>query len=154
MVEFFFDTSGLAKRYIAETGSNRVKNTCLPASGNLIFIAEITTLEITSAIVRRRKGGSLLPVDAASALTQFDADLHNDYFVLEINSTLLEEARKLVETHALRSLDAVQLAVAVNFNREQLANNLPSLIFVSADNELLKAAGLEGLLIENPNNYP
>jgi len=66
----------------------------------------------------------------------------------------LEEARKLVETHDLRSLDAVQLAVAVNFNREQLANNLPSLIFVSADNELLKTAGLEGLLIENPNNYP
>jgi len=81
MAEFFFDTSGLAKRYIAETGSNRVKNTCLPASGNLIFIAEITTVEITSAIVRRRKGSSLLPVDAASALTQFDADLHNDYFV-------------------------------------------------------------------------
>ncbi len=55
MTELFFDTSGLAKRYVAETGSTWVKNICLPASGNLIFIAEITTIEITSAIVRRRK---------------------------------------------------------------------------------------------------
>lgn len=147
-------TSGLAKRYIAETGSIRVQNTCLPASGNIIFIAEITTVEITSAIVRRRKGGSLTVVDATNALTQFDADLRNDYFVLEINSAILTEARKLVESYNLRSLDAVQLAVAVNFNREQIANRLPSLIFVSADVELLNAASQASLLIENPNNYP
>jgi predicted nucleic acid-binding protein len=131
-----------------------VENACLPASGNIIFIAEITTVEITSAIVRRRKGGSLSVIDATNALTQFDADLRNEYFVLEINSTILTEARKLVGNYNLRSLDAIQLAVAVIFNREQLANGLPSLIFVSADIELLNAASQTGLLIENPNNYP
>ena len=34
-----------------------------------------------------------------------------------------------------------------------IANNLPPIIFVSADNELNAAATSEGLTIENPNNY-
>jgi uncharacterized protein len=35
-----------------------------------------------------------------------------------------------------------------------LANNLPPIIFVSADNELNMAASGEGLVVENPNNHP
>ena len=34
-----------------------------------------------------------------------------------------------------------------------MANSLPSVIFVSADNELNIAAASEGMIVENPNNY-
>jgi hypothetical protein len=34
------------------------------------------------------------------------------------------------------------------------ANSLPPVTFVSADNELNPAAASEGLIVENPNNYP
>ncbi len=153
-MNLFFDTSGLAKRYIVEVGSAWVKNICSPLSGNNIFIAEITVLEITSAIVRRRRGGSLTTADAQAALAQFDVDLTNVYFVSEVVSTRLAEARRFAEIYGLRSLDAIQLAVAVRLNREQTAAGLPVITLVSADAELLDAARVEGLLVENPQHHP
>ena len=140
MTDYFFDTSGLAKRYIIETGSVWVKNTSAPASGNRIVVAEITTVEITSAITRRKEGGSLTAADAASALRQFDADLSSEYFVLNISSNKLLDARRLVELHGLRAYDAVQLAVALDFNRKQTAAGLLVITFVSADKKLLTRA--------------
>lgn len=152
--DLFFDTSALAKRYVSEIGSAWVRNICAPASGNNIFIAEITVVEITSAIVRRRRSGSLTVADAAAALRQFDADLTNVYFVSEVTSARLTEARRIAETYGLRGYDAVQLAVAVELNRDQIAVGLPFITLVSADDELLDAAGVEGLLVENPHHHP
>lgn len=153
MAYFFFDTSGLAKRYINEIGTVWVKNVCLYSTGNIVFIAEITTVEITSAITRRARGGTLTIADAAAAIARFEADLQNEYISLEVTSELLFEACRLVKTYGLRAYDAVQLAAAVSFNREQIALGLPSVTFVSADYELLAAALSEALLIENPNNH-
>ena len=150
----FFDTSGLAKRYITETGSVWVNHACAPASGNRVVIAEITIVEIASAIVRRERGASLTSADAQAALRQFDVDLTNIYFVSDVTSARLTEARRLAETYGLRALDAIQLAVAVNLNGEQLAARLPTITLVSADTELLDAARTEGLAIENPNAHP
>lgn len=154
MADFFFDTSALAKRYIIEIGSNWVTNVCAPSSNNFIFIAEITTVELTAAITRRSRGGTLTVAHATTALNQFDADLLNEYFVLEVDSAILTEAKGLAKIHGLRGYDAVQLAVATAFNREQVAVGLPIITLVSADIELLNAAQTEGLLTENPNNYP
>ena len=154
MAVFFFDTSGLAKRYIYETGSTWVTNVCLPASRNLVYIAEITAVEMVSAITRRARSGSLTTAHAAAALARFEADLLKEYFVLEIASRLLTGARDFAGMYGLRGYDAVQLAVAVNFNREQLAAGLPTITLVSADTELLEATRAESLLIENPNHHP
>ena len=106
-MDLFFDTSGLAKHYIVEVGSAWVKNICSPTSGNNVFIAEITAVEITSAIVRRRRRGSLTSADAQAALAQFDIDLTKVYFLSEIASARLSEARRCAETHGLRALDAI-----------------------------------------------
>jgi len=48
----------------------------------------------------------------------------------------------------------VQLASAMILNRALLAQELPALVFVSADDNLLTTAGNEGLFIENPNWHP
>lgn len=149
----FLDTSGLAKRYITETGSAWIRSVCSPLSGNQVFIAEITIVEITAAIVRRERGGSLTSADARIALDQFNVDLTNVYFVAEIASARLAQARRFAETHGLRSLDAIQLAAAAHINRRQVAAGLPIVTLVSADTELLDAARVEGLLVENPNHY-
>lgn len=109
---------------------------------------------MTSAITRRSRGGTLTVSNAARALARFEADLRNEYVTLEITSALLTEARRFVKTYGLRGYDAVQLAVAVNFNHEQIATGLPIVMFVSADDELLDAARAEGLRVENPNDHP
>jgi hypothetical protein len=60
----------------------------------------------------------------------------------------------LAQTHGLRGYDAVQLAAALEVNALCVASGLPTLTFVCADVELNAVATSEGLLVENPNNYP
>jgi len=152
-MDLFFDSSGLVKRYIAEIGSTWVTNTVDLASGNTIFIAEITGVEVTAAIARRtRTGHSASAINAV--FNNLENDLKDEYFGLEVTSAVLLEARSLARKYFLRGYDAIQLAVAVVFNRQQTAFGLTTITFVSADNDLLNAALAEGLLIENPNNYP
>lgn len=71
MAVYFFDSSALVKRFARETGTAWVINLFKPASGNRIYIARITYVEVVSAIVRRVKGNSLRPFDGAKALTRF-----------------------------------------------------------------------------------
>ena len=152
MADLFFDSSGLVKRYVSETGSAWVTKTVDTASGNNIFIAQITAVEITAAIARRTRGSN--PAVINSVFANLQHDLAVEYFDLEASSTTFQEANILARRHFLKGYDAVQLAVAVQFNREQTALGLPTITLVSADTELLDAARLEGLNIENPNNYP
>lgn len=60
----------------------------------------------------------------------------------------------LAEAHGLRGYDAVQLAAGRELNTLCNAFSLPPVTFVSADFELNAAAASEGLIVENPNNYP
>ncbi|MBN3909089.1 MAG: hypothetical protein HWQ35_21800 [Nostoc sp. NMS1] len=60
----------------------------------------------------------------------------------------------LSETYGLRGYDAIQLSVDRAVNIICIANGLPPITFVSADNELNAAVVSEGLMIENPNSHP
>ena len=150
----FFDTSSLAKRYVEEVGSEWVLAFLSEDDELLVYIAEITTVEMTSAVIRRAKGGSLSTNTALEILSDFDLDLLTDYFVLEINSDLLADACALIKLYGLRSYDAVQLSAAVDLNKGQIERGLPTITFISSDNKLLAAAISEGMPVENPNNYP
>lgn len=58
------------------------------------------------------------------------------------------------QNHRLRGYDAIHLATALTVNAALTAANLPPLIFVAADDDLLAAARAEGLATENPNYHP
>lgn len=148
----FLDTSALAKRYVIETGSQWVTALFATHKEPFVYIAEVTTVEITSAIVRRAKGGAIPPEAANSALEAFERHIETDYLVLEVKSALLRDARILARSHGLRGYDAVQLAVALRVNASQLDSE-PPIILVSADGELLAAAADLGLATANPNHH-
>src|SRR2546423_8762197 len=154
MAGFFFDSSGLTKRYAREIGSTWVESTTDLASGNTIFIAEITQVEVTAALARKMRGGFLNPADGNLALAKLQHDIGDEYLLVEINSGILQDAINLVKSHFLRGYDAMQLAAALRTNQENVSLGFPPLIFVSADNDLNNAALAEGLSVENPNNYP
>jgi predicted nucleic acid-binding protein len=153
MASYYFDTSALAKRYIQENGSSWVSAICDDTENNLVFISELTEIELVSAIFRRAKGGSLTKASAQTEISNFDGDCQDQYFAVEVSRTVLSSARDIVERHSLRGYDAVQLAAAVECSREQDALGLPAICFVSADLELLAAAKAEGLQTENPNDH-
>jgi uncharacterized protein len=52
---YFLDSSALAKRYIAETGSGWVQALADSAAANAVYVARITLVELVSAIARRSR---------------------------------------------------------------------------------------------------
>ena len=154
MSAFFFDSSGIVKRFVNEAGSAWTINLIKPLSGNRIYIARITHAEVVSAIERRRRDNSLSTAHADKALLRFERSLAGRYLFVEIRPIVVETAASLAKKHPLRGFDSVQLAAALFANAQRLSIGASALTFISADNRLNNAAQAEGLATDNPNNHP
>jgi hypothetical protein len=150
MTLYFADTSALAKRYIAEVGSNWIANEFEPKSGNIIIISNLALLEMRSLLARRRAEGTILPVGAIAAQWQLFLHAKNEYLTITIDDGLLNQAHTVVDKYTLRTLDGIQLACAIAAKSVLQA----SMTFLSADARLLAAAAQEGFSIDNPLNHP
>ena len=96
-----------------------------------------------------------LSIDQATkALRRLKRDFPIRFTHIAVSEDVVIEALRLTETYGLRGYDAVQLSAAIKANSERVGRGLLPLILVSADAELNSAAQAEGLVIENPNNYP
>jgi predicted nucleic acid-binding protein len=142
---YFFDTSALAKRYVAETGSAWVRQISHPTTGNKIYIVSITGVEVISALMKRVREASLTLNDAQSAIADFRNDFDKQYIRLDVTGSLIQRAMGLPEKHKLRAYDAVQLAAALAISAQSLqqgipATGVPSLVVVASDQELLLPA--------------
>jgi len=150
---YFLDSSALVKRYATETGSPWVENLTDPRSGNRIYVAAITHVEVIAAIARKKKGLLLSATDAAAAIGRFENDLQTDLRVFDLTPNVITMAARLAEKHALRGYDAVQLAVALEINAARTARRLTGLMLISSDVELNTAAQSEQLLTDDPNSH-
>jgi uncharacterized protein len=145
----FLDTSSVVKRYIRETGTAWVQAQTDPATAGPIYVARITLAEMVAAVTKRQRMGQVAAADAATALRDFRQDFSIQYRAIEISPGLVDHAADLAAKHGLRGYDAVQLAASL-----EVASLVPSLIFVSADVTLNRAAATEGLAVEDPNSHP
>ncbi len=151
---YFLDTRAGVKRYVQETGTFWIKNVADPVVGNFLYVARITDVEMTAAVARRRRLGSLSISQAKAALSRFAQDFAQEYRITELTIPLLRQAAQLADRHVLRAYDAVQLAAAVDLNAQWVAAGIGIITLVSADQELNAAAAAEGLPIEDPNLHP
>jgi len=149
MAIYFLDSSALAKHYISEAGSRWVSEILEPSAENRIYAARIGAVEVMAAIMRRIRSGSILPKEGGNTISRFRADFARAEDVVEISPDLVARALDIVEKHALRGYDAVQLAAAITVHQSTSLIGIPT-IFVSADLELNAAAEAEGLRVENP----
>lgn len=154
MADYFFDSSGLVKRYVAESGTAWVIDKFKPRQRSEIAVSQISAVEVVSAITRRRRGGSLETDKSEKAIRRFLRDYHSRFAVVRVNDAIINEAVRLAQIHNLRGYDAVQLATALELKKRLQKSGLPPFEFISADNDLNTAANAEGLTVENPNNYP
>lgn len=155
MSHYYLDSSALMKRYSPEVGSDRIKKLTNPASGNLIFLAEITLAEMAAAIAsKHRMPGGITALARDRVLSLFLSHCTGQYQLLPVDRTIINSAVVLTQHHRLRGYDAVQLATALAANRMFISAELPALTFAAADNDLLTAARANGLTAENPNDYP
>jgi uncharacterized protein len=154
MAIYFLDSSALVKRYVRETGSAWVQAITNAVAGNDIFIVRLTFVEITSAITRRGRSGTIPPGDVTTILGQFRREAIRGFVVMDVTPALLDDGMRLAETYALRAYDAVQLAAGRDLQQQTLLAGRGSIIFASADLELNRAATAEGMIVDDPNNHP
>ncbi len=136
----FLDTSALVKLYVEEAGGDVVTRSFHQA--RLLAVSELALVECHSAFARLLREDKLTRAACAALRRQMPADLKAGYLQVRISERLKQSACRLLATHSLRSLDAIQLASAliVKSNRRQ------PILFASFDAKLNLAARTVGLV--------
>jgi predicted nucleic acid-binding protein len=153
MTTYYLDTSALSKRYVQESGSQWMRELTKLEPSHLFLTSRLTMIEFYSALARRRLEGSVPAIHYEIIIRAFDQHATMEYDFVELNLDVVGLAYALLQNHALRANDAVQLASALYTNNILVAKELPPLTFIAADEKLNVAAQAEGLIVENPNFY-
>ncbi len=153
MALYFLDTSAIVKRYFPEKGHTWVTDLCDLEQEHTLYISQATLVEVVAATCRREREHSITIEERNTIITTFRQDSRDSYEVLPVTTDMYTFAGDLCRSHRLRAYDAVQLACALAIRAAAITNQVPEPIFVCADLGLLAVAAVEGLGIENPNNY-
>jgi predicted nucleic acid-binding protein len=150
---YFFDTSALAKVYRNEAGSD-VVDRIFSEPGSQQIISRLAIVEMESVLALKVRTGELDEQSVLIARRRLEADLGRRLLlVAAVNDEHFRLARQLIFKHgaveALRTLDALQLSVAVGLQRAGLVT-----VFVAADQRLRRVALLEGFAVTNPERPP
>ena len=135
-MKLVLDSSAFAKRYIVEDGSERVDQLLQEASQLALCILLVP--EIISGLNRRLREQVISPEDYRSIKKQLINDVH-DAVLLQITPAVISRTIKLLENNPLRSMEALHVACALEWQAE---------LFVSADRRQAAAAKDAGLHTE------
>ena len=148
MPGYFLDTSALAKLYHPEIGSERMES-LVQAPGTRLIISQLSLIEIQSVFATKVRTGVIDKATLDQLRGLFFSDLANGRFeVVLLARRHFQSAEALVRSHAvnyaLRTLDAMQLSVALDLHGRGAASDL-----VASDKNLCNVATLEGLTVIN-----
>lgn len=136
------DSSALAKRYLPEPQKAEIEQLALES---VCFTSQITEVEVASAIHRQAREGRFLAPDRDRALAKLSEDI-DSLIVVGLDGEIVALARSLLERHALRASDSIQLASAI-----AARSRFPELTsLLSFDGRLDAAAQAEGFEIGPP----
>ncbi len=121
---YFVDTSALVKRYVNEAGSEYVRG-LIATVENFFYQSLLTPLEITSAFYRRHRMNELSSEELTLALQAYVDHSHKEYILIPYSEVLLNTAGTLLARHPLRTLDAIQLAAALDLQSTFLQRPRP-----------------------------
>jgi uncharacterized protein len=139
----FLDPSALVRRYDrSEAGSALVRAACSQSRGNVLIIARHATVEVASALARKRRDGIHDPRAVAKLWRTFQAHVRDQYRVIEVTDMVYSQAERLVFAHALRAFDAVHVGCALVIAVESPHTPVQ---FWTADRRQAGAASAEGL---------
>jgi len=133
-VTLYLDTSSLVKLYVAEPGSDAVRE--LVDAATIVATSSIAYTETRSVLARRRRERALGPAAFASAKKAFEAEWPK-YFTVDVTSALCRQAGEFAERYRLRAYDSVHLAAFAEIAREAGVRDTS---FSSFDNGLNRAA--------------
>jgi uncharacterized protein len=149
LARYFFDSSALAKRYHPEVGTPKVLS-IFGEPGREIRISKLSFLELQSVFAMKVRAGVLNRAEAGIQRARLMVDIAaGEIEAFGMTAGHFVVAERLIGRHSyskrLRTLDAIQLAVALDLSSEGSLD-----YFVVSDKALGEVAILEGLVVLNP----
>jgi predicted nucleic acid-binding protein len=135
-MKVFFDTSSFVKRFVEEVGSKKVDNVIQKSSG--IGLSIIFVPEIISALNRKLRS-EFITKETYSGLKNDVLEDIEDADIINLTPSVLKKTTELLEENTLRSLDAIHIACAIEWQAE---------LFVSSDERQVTAAIKADLKVE------
>ena len=120
------------------------------APGTRLIVSQLSLIEIQSVFATKVRTGVIGKATLDQLRGLFFSDLAKGRFeVVLMARRHFHSAEALIRTHAvdyaLRTLDAMQLSIALDLHRRGAASDL-----VASDKNLCKVATVEGLRVINP----
>lgn len=129
----YIDSSSLAKRYIDESGSEKLQE--FLEQSDEMGLSIVAVPEVLSALNRRRRENSISNSDYETAKSQLLTDLP-DVEIIDVSADVISTTIGILEKSAVRTLDAIHIASAVRWKAD---------IFISSDIRQLQAAETAGI---------
>lgn len=129
----YIDSSSLAKRYIDESGSEKLQ--AFLEQSDEMGLSIVAVPEVLSALNRRRRENSISNSDYETAKSQLLTDLP-DVEIIDVSADVISTTIGILEKSAVRTLDAIHIASAVRWKAD---------IFISSDIRQLQAAETAGI---------
>jgi predicted nucleic acid-binding protein len=133
-VTLYLDTSSLVKLYVAEPGSDAVRQVTNEAA--VVATSIVAYPETRAALARRRRERALSAAAFAVAKRTFEQDWPR-YLTIEASASLCRDAGELAERYRLRGFDSVHLASFAEVARHA---GVRQTRFSSFDDQLNQAA--------------
>jgi len=149
LAQYFFDTSAIVKYYHREAGSPAVESIFAQADRK-VRISSLGFLEIQSAFAMKVRSRELSRDAAGIQRSRLLLDVAaGEIEIYKMTDLHFGTAQRLIGDHAfvsrLRTLDALQLAMAIDLTEQLLLD-----FFVVADAALSAVAVTVGLKVINP----
>jgi predicted nucleic acid-binding protein len=149
VANYFLDTSAFAKRYHPEVGTPAVM-AIFTESERTVRISALTLLEVQSVFAMKVRSGVITRDQAGRLRARMLLDMAADEFqVFDLSGDHLGNAERLLGrysfTHRLRTLDALQLSIALDLREQGYLDH-----FVVSDKALAEVAAAEGLAVRDP----
>ena len=149
IVNNYFDTSALCRRYHREPGSEVVEQVFEESEARQ-YVSWLTMLETQSAFALKVRTGEITEPQLALLRSRLRADVvQHRLLVVRVLRRHFDRADQLLKVYGatikLRTLDALHLAISLDLQDRGLTQNL-----ITADATMAKVGGLEGMSIINP----
>lgn len=149
MALYYLETSALVKLYVYEKGTERLLGLAAGDAGHRFAILSLAQVEFRAAIRRRQRAGEIPGPAADELIESFRQHAEGKFLTQPFSDSLLDVALALVDGHALKGYDAMQLA---GYLLLRSISGVEEPIFVCADKALLAAARNEGCPVLDPNS--
>ena len=149
MPDYFYDTSALVKRYHAEPGTARVDLLFADPTATHI-VSRLGAVELLSAFSIKARMGAVTAASIQAMWARFSSDQAGHVIrILRMRGKHYRNSEALLLRHGvqlgLRTLDALQLAVAVELRRQGRLTHV-----VASDANFCLVAKAEGFVVINP----